>query len=134
MATEAINSRIETETQKKKRIARARQMFKVLAILLVMGIPYLGPMLAPVLAPVALASPVAPAMALTICTTDIDAMFDAVNNHIIPKAGETVSAMPALIIPLAFLIVLLLIVFFVPEMLYSMLDTVKSAIHKGGKK
>jgi hypothetical protein len=133
MATEAINSRIETETQKKNRIARARQMFKVLAILLVLGVPYLGPMLAPVLAPVALASPIAPVMALTINTTDIDAMFDAVNNHIIPKAGETVSAMPSLIIPLAFLVVLLMILFFVPDVLYSMLEVIKGAIHKGKK-
>jgi len=77
----------------------------------------------------------ATAAALTINTTDIDEMFDAVNNHIIPKAGETVSAMPSLIIPLAFLIVLLLIVFFVPEMLYGMLEVVKSAIHiRTGKK
>jgi hypothetical protein len=74
-----------------------------------------------------------PVMALTINTTDIDAMFDAVNNHIIPKAGETVSAMPSLIIPLAFLVVLLMILFFVPDVLYSMLEVIKGAIHKGKK-
>jgi hypothetical protein len=79
------------------------------------------------------AATTAHAAAVTINTTDIDAMFDAVNNHIIPKAGETVSAMPSLIIPLAFLVVLLMILFFVPDVLYSMLEVIKGSIRKGKK-
>ena len=76
----------------------------------------------------------APAAAVSFCTTDIDEMFDVVNNHILPKAGETVGAIPSLIIPLAFLVVLIMIVFFIPDLLYSMLDTIKNAIHRGGKR
>ena len=71
--------------------------------------------------------------ALEINTTDIDVMFDAVNDHIIPKVGETISAMPSLLIPLAFLLVLLMIIFFVPDILYTFLDSIKGAV-KGRKK
>lgn len=65
-------------------------------------------------------------------TTQVDEMFDVVNNHIIPQAAGTIGAMPALIIPLAFLLVILAIVFFIPDLLYEFLDVIKSAIR--GKK
>lgn len=61
-------------------------------------------------------------------TTEIDAAFDLMNQHIIPKTGETISAMPAVIIPLVILIVLIMILFIVPELMGTLIDAVRSAI------
>jgi len=61
-------------------------------------------------------------------TTDIDAAFDLMNQHILPKTGETISAMPAVIIPLVILIVLIMILFIVPELMGTLIDAVRSAI------
>jgi ABC-type phosphate/phosphonate transport system permease subunit len=74
----------------------------------------------------------APVAADMINTTQVDEMFDVVNNHIIPQAAGTIGALPALIIPLAFLLVILAIVFFIPDILYEFLDVIKGAI--GGKR
>jgi hypothetical protein len=74
-----------------------------------------------------LVSPVA-ADTFGINTTDIDEAFDLMNQHILPKTGETISAMPAVIIPLVILIVLIMILFIVPELLGTLIDAVRSAI------
>lgn len=75
-----------------------------------------------------LVSPVAADTVFGINTTDVDAAFDLMNDHIIPKTGETISAMPAVIIPLVILIVLIMILFIVPELMGTLIDAVRSAI------
>jgi Na+/alanine symporter len=61
-------------------------------------------------------------------TATLDAAFDLMSQHIIPKTGELISAMPSVIIPLVILIVLIMILFIVPELLGTLIDAVRSAI------
>jgi hypothetical protein len=61
-------------------------------------------------------------------STDVDGAFDMLNLHILPKVGVTVGTMPSIIIPFAFVVVLVVILFFIPELLYSMLDMLKGAL------
>lgn len=73
---------------------------------------------------------VSPAAANTfgINETEISEAFDLMNNVILPKTGETISAMPSVIIPLVILIVLIIILFIVPELMGTLIDAVRSAI------
>jgi hypothetical protein len=76
-----------------------------------------------------LSVPVAAQTTFGINGTQIDAAFSLLNNNILPDVGQTISAMPAIIIPLVILVVLIIIVMFVPELLYSLIDMVKESLH-----
>lgn len=75
----------------------------------------------------ALAAPVAADGTFGINGTQIDEMFSVLNQNILPDVGGTISALPAVIIPIVILIVLIVILLFVPELLYSLLDMLKGA-------
>jgi hypothetical protein len=57
--------------------------------------------------------------------TVIDDMFAILNTHILPDVGGTISALPAIIIPIVILIVLIVVLMFVPELLYALLDMLR---------
>lgn len=67
-------------------------------------------------------------------STEMDAAFDVLNNHLLPNVGGTISAMPAIIIPLVMLVVLIMVMLFVPELLTSMIDMIKDAMKLGTRK
>lgn len=80
------------------------------------------------------AGPVAAADSFGMNSTQVDAMFSILNNSILPDVGQTISALPAVIIPIVILIVLIVILLFIPELLYSLLDMLKSAFKMSGKR
>ena len=79
-------------------------------------------------AAVASAGLVQGASALSINTTDVDTAFDVLSEHIIPKMGEVISATPGIIVPLVILIVLVMVLFFFPKLLNSLLSAIEGAI------
>ena len=66
--------------------------------------------------------------------TQIDDMFSALNQHILPDVGQTISAMPQIIIPIVILVVLIMILLFVPNLLHELLQMLKEAMHINPKK
>jgi len=72
----------------------------------------------------ALAAPVA----ADINWTDIDAMFAGLTEHLIPDITQVVSASTSLIITIVVVIVVIAVAMFFPELLYEILDSLKSAM------
>lgn len=60
--------------------------------------------------------------------TDIDAMFDGLVEHLIPNITAVISASTSLIITIVVVIVVIAVTMFFPELLFSILDSLKDAM------
>jgi len=61
-------------------------------------------------------------------TTEIDGAFSLISDHIMPGIGKIVSGLPPIFIPLVIVVVLVMVLMFVPGLLSSVLEMLKSAI------